>query len=225
VTHAVEYTPVPDFEGTLEVDEATFLRVLDDATDTLEEQGIPYALLGGVASTALGRRRWTHDIDIFVSPEDADRSLQALEAAGFLIQRKNPHWLYKAMKEDVLVDVIFRARGDITLDDAMLERAHDQEFRGQQVRVLAPEDLIVIKVASNDVENPRHWYDALGMLRACDIDWEYLVERARVSPRRVLSLLLYAQSEDYLVPGWVVRSLFDTVCAPDGGTEESGESA
>lgn len=88
------------------------------------------------------------------------------------------------------------------------------------MRVLAPEDLLVIKAVVHDEQTPRHWYDALGLIKAQEMDWEYLVQRARVSPRRVLSLLLYAQSEDHLVPDHAVRDLLAVI---EGGRENGNE--
>jgi Uncharacterised nucleotidyltransferase len=61
----------------------TFYEVLDETISALDQSGVPYALMGGVAVTALGCQRFTHDIDVFVKPEDADLALEALEAKGF----------------------------------------------------------------------------------------------------------------------------------------------
>jgi len=117
-------SPERSFEGRT-VPEGTFVRVLGEAIAAIEGERIPYGLLGGVASAVLGRPRWTHDADVFVRPVDAPSVLGALERAGFETQRTNPHWLFKGIKEGVLVDVLFRARGDIYLDDEMIERLVD----------------------------------------------------------------------------------------------------
>ena len=58
---------------------------------------------------------------------------------------------------------------------------------------------------------PRHWYDALGIVATTDLDWRYLMRRARHGIRRVLSFLLYAQSVDLPVPSWVIRDLVATL--------------
>lgn len=211
-----EVPPLPCLEGSRDVPEDVFLRVLDEAVSVLEAAGIRYAALGGLASSVLGRYRWTHDIDLFVRPEDADPAVEALREAGFTIQRTNPYWLYKGVKDDVLVDILFRAKGDLSYDEEMMARTRDEEFKGRRVRVLAPEDLLVIKVVVHDEETPRHWFDALGLLKGGEIDWDYLERRARVSPRRVLSLLIYAQSEDHMVPDRAVRNLFEAVMGEEG---------
>ena len=195
-------------------DDDRFVAVLRDASAALDAEGVDYLLMGGVGSAAVGRPRWTHDIDFFVRPEDAHRVLKALEGAGFTTEETYPDWLFKGFKHDVLVDVIFRSAGGIMLDEDMLARATKGDFKGQQVRLIAPEDLIVIKAVVSDEHIPRHWYDALGLISFCDLDWDYLVCRARqFGARRVLSLLLYAQSNDLIVPAGPVRELFDAIYA------------
>lgn len=203
-------TPERSFEGET-VTEETFDRVLAQAIHALERAEIPYGVLGGVASAALGRPRWTHDADVFVRPADAPAALEALEDVGFETQRTNPHWLFKGIKDGVLVDVLFRARGDIYLDDEMIERLVDSTFQGVSLKTIPPEDLLVIKAIIHDEETPRHWNDAIALLASQDLDWEYLLRRARSGPRRVLSLLLYAQSSDVAVPNAPVRELFEMV--------------
>lgn len=174
----------------------------------LEDAGIDYALMGGIASTGLGRPRWTHDIDVFVRPADASTALDALAAAGFDTERTDMTWLFKGFKHRVMVDIIFRSTGDFYLDDEMIARSLRREFMGHEVRLIAPEDLLVIKAAVHDERGPRHWHDALGVIGVNDFDWDYLLRRARQAPRRVLSLLVYAHSLDLTVPNHVVRTLF-----------------
>jgi hypothetical protein len=192
--------------------EALFPVVLGDTIDTLDQADVPYVFMGGIGAATHGRPRWTHDIDVFVRPEDAGRALQALADAGFRTEETYPDWLYKAFKHDVMVDVIFKSLGGILLDEEMLERATDEEFMGLKARVMAPEDLLVIKAIVHDEHMPRHWHDALAIISRCDLDWDYVVRRARRhGVRRVLSLMLYAQSNDLVVPAGPVRALFDTI--------------
>jgi hypothetical protein len=155
----------------------------------------------------LGRPRCSSDIDLFVKPQDAQRSLDALAAIGFGTERTNPHWLYKAFRDDALVDILFKTKGDIYLDDEMLARAPFRQVAGVNARVVPPEDLLVIKALVHDEETPRHWFDALGLLAQEPLDWPYLLRRARRGPRRVLSLLSYASSLDLPVPRDVILQL------------------
>ena len=205
-----------------EVTEEVTLRVLGEAEEALERECIPHMLMGGLASSAHGRPRWTHDIDVLVRPADSGRALQALGNAGFETQETDPFWLYKGVKDGVLVDVIFRSTGDIYLDDEMLAHARPVDLSGVRVCMVSPEDLIVIKAVVHDEQSPRHWFDALAMLSRTDLDWEYLLQRARKAARRVLSLLLYAQSNDVLVPDTVVRRLFQMVTESEERLREAG---
>jgi hypothetical protein len=46
------------------------------------------------------------------------------------------------------------------------------------------------------------------------MDWDYLLHRAKQhGARRVLSVLLYAQSNDLTVPNATIRDLFDAIYA------------
>jgi predicted nucleotidyltransferase len=193
--------------GRSSISEEQFVRVLADCVRALERAAVPYLLIGGVGSAALGRPRWTHDIDVLVFPQDSERALDALSGAGFVTERTNEHWIYKAMYGEVVVDVIFRLKGDIYLDETMLAHAKRAAFLGVDANVAGPEDQIVVKAIANDEQSARHWNDALSLIASGDLDWEHLLARAAKGPRRVLSLLVYAQSDDILVPSWVVERL------------------
>lgn len=194
-------------EGASNTDLDVVAKVLGEAVGALEGAGIRYLLIGGLASGLLGRPRCSADIDLLVRPADASPALEALGKAGFRTERTNPHWLFKAFRHEVLVDLLFKASGMIYADDEMLDRATLRSFRGVPVRVAPAEDLIVIKAIVHDEETPRHWGDALGLIAAGGLDWEYLRRRAQFGPRRVLSLLLYALSVDLLVPRSLVEEL------------------
>ncbi len=195
-----------------QVDEEVFLGVLRDAIAALEDKDIPYVLMGGISSATFGRPRGTNDIDLFVEPEQARLTLEVLAASGFDTDETDPRWLYKGWKDDILVDVIFRSTGDIYLDEEMLAHARVVDVRGCAARIIAPEDLLIIKALTADEHMPHHWHDALGVITGSDLDWDYLVSRARRhGARRVLSLLLYAQSNDLGVPVKPVRALFDAI--------------
>jgi hypothetical protein len=192
-------------------DTETFYSVFDDAITALDRARVPYLVGGGIAAKTFGRVRVTHDIDFFVPPTDAIGALEALAKAGFKTEKTNPRWLFKGFKEDVMVDIIFASTGEIRVDDAMMEHSRIADFAGRRVRILPPEDLIMMKIMIVDEDMPRHWHDALGVIRYIDIDWDYLMHRARYGTRRLLSALLFAQSLDLQVPDVVIKRLFHTV--------------
>lgn len=179
--------------------------------DALEEKKVDYALIGGIAASGLGRPRPTQDIDIFVRPEDADAILEVLKEYGFETNRFNPTWIFKAYKEDVLIDIIFRSEGGFYFDDEMKNHAVLVNYHGRQVRVVSPEDFILIKCAVHSEEGHHHWHDALAVLSQAKLDWDYLIHRSRKAPRRLMALLLYAQSSDIWVPNTPIQRLYETI--------------
>jgi predicted nucleotidyltransferase len=189
------------------VDRETFIRVLRVAVQAVERAGIPYLLIGGVAESAYGRPLATLDVDMFVRPDQAEAALHALEEQGFDSQHTAPHWLFKAYRDRVVIDVIFCSSGDIYLDDDMLARSREVEIEGVRVRLIAPEDLIVLKALAHSEPTARYWFDALAVLARSDVDWGYLLHRARHGLKRILSFLLFAQSLDLPVPDEIVRKI------------------
>ena len=182
---------------------------LGRAASTLEYAGITYALMGGLASAAVGRARATRDVDFFLPRESADAALDALAAAGFRTERTDPAWLFKGFWRGVLVDLIFESKGGVRFDGEMAARRRPITIGETQVPALAPEDILLVKALANAEHVPRHWHDALAIVEASEIDWDYLLWRGRGHPYRVLSLLAYAASDGLPVPSRVLRSLHE----------------
>ena len=183
--------------------------VLAEVIEALDAATVPHLLMGGAGAQTFARPRTTDDIDVFVEPGDARRALEVLEAAGFCTEETFPSWLYKARRHGVLVDVIFRSSGGVYLDAEMLARGQRREYRGTEALLMSPEDLLVVKAMAATEETPHHWYDALALIARRDLDWDYVLVRSRVGPRRVLSLLLYAESIDLAVPPEAVALLYE----------------
>jgi predicted nucleotidyltransferase len=205
-------------ETAIEVTEADdgdlFLRVLDEALDALTTSDIPFLLIGGIGSAVYGRDQGTRDIDVFVRPETARRVLEVLGARGFDTKEVAERWLAKALKHGVLVDVIFRSTRDILLGDEMLDRSRVMPFRGREVPLAPPEDLVVMKACAMSEDTSRYWYDAVSIIAHSELDWDYLVARAREhGARRLLSLLLFATSLDIVVPNEPIETLHEAIGA------------
>jgi predicted nucleotidyltransferase len=192
----------------------TLHRTLFTTIEAMEECDIPYALIGGVAVKHLGRPRVTHDIDIFVKPDDAELVLQILGERGFQTEKRDPFWLFKAWREEVLVDIIFKSSGDIYFDEEVRSHVRRVQYLGKFINAISPEDFIVIKAAAHQEHNPHHWHDALAVLTQGHLDWDYLIKRAKHAPRRVLSLLVYAQSNDIAVPHEAIQTLYRMLYEP-----------
>jgi predicted nucleotidyltransferase len=200
-----------------------FLEVLDLTIHTVRDAEVPFVVIGSIASAALGRPRWSSrgaDIDLFVRADDAARALAALSSAGFATEQGEPHWMLRAARSGVTVDLIYRAAGDLYLDEEMLSRAEEAEFLGRKLPFVSREDLLVMKALAFGEQTPSYWHEALGIVARGDLDWEYVLWRARHGTKRILSLLLYAQSNDLPVPPRAVHELFDLT---EGGEQESEE--
>ncbi|MGB3412545.1 MAG: nucleotidyltransferase [Microthrixaceae bacterium] len=197
--------------GEVPLDE-TLCDVLSEVATAVDLTGLRALIMGGIGSAALARPRLTDDIDLFVHVDDADELLTYLGDNGFDVERTDARWLYKAFRHGVLTDLIFRSVGDIYLDDEVLRHATTGTYKGVPIRTVSPEDLLVIKSLAASEHRAHHWHDALGIVARSDLDWTYLTERARrFGPRRVMSLLLYAESTDLAVPSPVIESLFRSV--------------
>jgi Nucleotidyl transferase of unknown function (DUF2204) len=189
------------------VNEDEFVHVFQLSCDTLAAARVPYLFMGGIASIVHGRTSWTHDLDVFIRRADEPTAVDALVAAGFRVDPVARTWLTKLWLGDVYLDVIYSSTGPVELDDDMLERGQCADVWDRQVPVLGPEDLVVTKALAHGEETAHYWWDALAIIAKCDLDWDYVLGRARRGPRRMLSLLLYAQSTDLAVPDHVVRRL------------------
>lgn len=185
----------------------TFVGVLEETIDILEGAGVDYVVMGGIAVAVLARPRWTHDIDLFLRPRDARSALRILGEAGYETEETDPMWLFKAHRSDVAVDLIFRSAGNLYYDDTVAAHAVRDEFNGVSLPLISREDLLVVKASANSEGCGYHWFDALALLTRRDLDWDYLLQRARRAARRVLSLLVYAQSEDIAIPTEAIAEL------------------
>jgi predicted nucleotidyltransferase len=192
-----------------EVDEQTYLEVLADCVRVMRNSGIPHAFMGGLASTIYGRERHTHDLDLFVRPEDAERTLEALAAAAYRTEKSNPDWIFKATKKGLLVDVIYMGTDGAVFDEEMQKHVRVVDFQGNRLPIVAPEDLMALKLAAFREDTARQWYDCLAVLEAQELDWDYLTRRAARRPHRVLALLIYAAGEGMSVPWPAIDRLLE----------------
>jgi hypothetical protein len=139
----------------------------------LETAGVGHALVGGVAvQLYLGaRRRPTDNVDLaLASYRDLPRALFRL--SGFVYGRRNARsdtWRAPAAAAARAVTVRFVAGYDDLR--AVIPRARPIELAGQPIRVAAPEDLVMLKLAA--AEDPyrrlrRRRRDALDVLELLD---------------------------------------------------------
>jgi hypothetical protein len=158
------------------------LETLKRAAAALRDAEVSFLLGGGLAVWARGGPETEHDLDFMVKPEDADRALEALAAAGFRTEKPPEEWLYKGWEGDLLIDLIFDPVGN-PVDDAMFERADDLEVQAVAMKVMSLEDVMVTKLLAMR-EHEVDFDDPLEMARALreQIDWDTVWIQTSASP-------------------------------------------
>ncbi len=149
---------------------------------TLEGQGIPYLLGGGLGCWARGGPPSSNDIDLMVKPEDAERAQGALAEAGMRPETPPEQWLRKAWDGDILVDLIFEPSG-MRIDDEVIARGEELSVMAMQIRVMDLDDLLTTKLLALD-EHSADFRDLILITRSLreQIDWAKLRERTSESP-------------------------------------------
>jgi hypothetical protein len=172
------------------------LEITLRVTDACERLGVPYAVVGSLASSLHGIPRATQDVDIVASLTLANASAfaNALRGEFYLdddairdaIERRrsfNVVHLTSYFKADVFIP---RDDESSRLEMARRQRFVIEETPRREIVVASAEDTIAQKLywyALGDRVSERQWSDALGVLRVAGsaLDLQYL--------RRVSALL------------------------------------
>lgn len=80
--------------------------VLEDLTKRLNEEGIPFALIGALAMRHYGYVRHTEDIDLLTTPEGLDRIHERLVGRGLVPRAKGLRKKLRETEHHVEIDVI-----------------------------------------------------------------------------------------------------------------------
>jgi hypothetical protein len=157
--------PHRDVDAALRESEAFFggrgavHRTLRSLVDRLDQEGIPYAILGGMALNIHGFVRETVDVDVLMTKEALDRFRERFLGRGYAPVFQGARKSYRDAETGVRIDVItageFPGDGkpkDISFPDPSLVAIE----RGG-IRVLPLEDLVGLKLASGlSAEHRRH---------------------------------------------------------------------
>jgi hypothetical protein len=161
----------------------------DEISDTLKkvvaalrDNEIPYLLGGSLAFWAHGGPERRKDLDFMIKPEDAERALEVLAAAGLRPEKPPEGWLYKAWDGDVLVDLIFRPTG-MGIDDDVNARGEDLEVLAMPLKVMALEDVLCTMLMALH-EHRADYSSLLQMARSLreKVDWDAVRARTERSP-------------------------------------------
>lgn len=154
------------------------------AIEAARNAGLPF-LLGGGFSLAVYTGRWrnTKDIDFYILPRDREAMIAALSGIGFVDyferQSYDPGWIYRSMRDGIIVDVIWSmANRRARVDQRWFDRAQTVGIREESIQIVPAEELLWCKlyVLQRDHSD---WPDVLNLLYATgpQLDWDYLLER------------------------------------------------
>jgi predicted nucleotidyltransferase len=153
-------------------------RAIVEIVGVLEALDIDYMLIGGIANAVWGEPRATVDVDVTIAvdepsiPATIERLAEHVRVAvadpvSFVGQTRV---LPVDTRSGVRADVIFAL---LPFEMNALRRARSVRLAGRDVRVVTPEDLIVMKIIS---ERPQDLADAEGLTRrrVHELDLVYL---------------------------------------------------
>ena len=195
-------------------------EVYRDALERLAGSGAPF-LVGGAYAFAryTGIERHTKDFDIFAKPDDVERLLEVLRAAGFRTERTFRHWLAKAYRGEDLIDVIYSSgNGVARVDDSWFEHAVDGQVLGRAVKLVGAEEIIWSKSFIMERERFDGADVAHLLLASSDtLDWSHLIARFGAYWRVLFGhLVLFGfiyPSERRRIPGWVLEEFGERLAA------------
>jgi predicted nucleotidyltransferase len=166
----------------LDVPFSRIQETLKRTVSALDAAEIPFVIGGSLASWARGGPATSHDLDVMVKPEDAERAQAALVASGMRPEDPPESWLLKVWDGDVLIDLIHHPAG-MTVDDELIAGADLVNAAAMDFRVMAVEDVLYTKLnALNE-----HYLDFSSLLQIAravreQVDWERLRDRTAGSP-------------------------------------------
>jgi hypothetical protein len=155
-----------------------------------------WCVFGAQAVIAYGVPRLSADVDVTLDlvPNDPERFVRDMEAAGFALRGGDPDFVRRTrvlpfvhVATAMPLDVVLAGSG---LEDEFLDRARTMDLSGTTVPMIDPEDLIIAKLVAG---RPKDIEDVRGVwrLQRRNLDQERI--------RRVLRLLEEALSQGDLL--------------------------
>ncbi|MCY2953362.1 MAG: hypothetical protein NTU53_15490 [Planctomycetota bacterium] len=147
-----------------------YVQPLLDVIRLFEELGIKYAIVGGIAATYYGGKRFSEGPDFVIASEDS----QVLERKGEVMRRHR-----FALSNESELRHASGVEGKLWIDghaDEVVERACVRRIAGRLIRVADVHDLIAMQLRADRVQDD---YDISEILKKTAVDDE--VVRARVT--------------------------------------------
>jgi hypothetical protein len=118
--------------------------------ERLESEGIPYAVIGGMALAAHGYVRMTLDVDILLTPDGLARFRKKLLGRGYILDFPGAEKSFRDTETNVKIEVITAGEfpGDGLPKPVAFPDPEGQTVEEDNVRVITLEKLIELKLAS-----------------------------------------------------------------------------
>ncbi|MBI2632484.1 nucleotidyltransferase [Candidatus Pacearchaeota archaeon] len=146
-------------------------------------------VIGGSAMMFYGAKAETKDVDlVFLDTKDLEKLKEVLFKLGFESRKKlikifKRYELINKKNEPVVMegrntrfDLFLKQIITFQISDGVVERAKEEhEFDNFVVRVVSPEDIILLKSAT---EREKDRYDALNIISKYKIDWDVIIKES-----------------------------------------------
>src|SRR5687768_6638589 len=123
-------------------------KIYREAIRITRKTGARFVLGGAFGLAAYtGRFRNTKDLDFFVLPSDKDKIVDALTKGGFedYFSRSeyDREWIYRAVKDEVIVDTIWQTPNRRTqVDEEWFQRGRWVRLRDENLAAIPAEELL-----------------------------------------------------------------------------------
>ncbi len=130
--------------------EADVQRALERLVGLLEEDGIPYAIVGALALNAYGYRRVTVDVDVLVRPEGLKEFGERLVGRGYVETFRGARKSFRCTQTGVTVEFLTTGEypGDGKPKPVVFPDPAEEAIAGERVNLLPLERFIELKLAS-----------------------------------------------------------------------------
>lgn len=158
---------------------------LTGSINFLQANGIPYALIGGLAASIRGRMRATEDVDIVVHCTVNDAISLLAKLGGSLFEPLFPE-VESVVRQSQILPILHSETGVVVdlaigtsgFEKQVVSRATPVLISTQSSQVATAEDLILMKAIAG---RPQDEQDILGIIitNKNDLDWDYCESTSR----------------------------------------------
>jgi hypothetical protein len=179
--------------------ESAVHRALDKLVRLLEEDDVPYAIIGAMALNEYGYRRVTEDVDVLLTREGLERFKQAHLGRGYVEKFPGSHGL-RDTENNTLIDVVLAGDypGDGKPRSVAFPDPEGVAARGERVRLLPLPQFLELKLASGMTapHRLRDLADVIEIIRRLGLDEAFSTQLDPEVRDKYLELWQAAQGSD-----------------------------